>query len=557
MNGNATRSTPRVRLPWARIAAAAALLTAATPPAWFPGAEFLVVLGLAAWFAIAVSSSRPWAACYWIGALHVGAFSWSLRHVAWFGWFAVAALGGLYYAAAGVAAHRANNARRALWAPLVFAISVAGSCWLRAEMPGIAYPHGQFAHALWEWPALLGAVRIGGEPLQNALLAAMGAVLAQWWSSWRTATTPIGSAWRRVLVVWLVAMGVRVAFGPPPRSEVGPTVSVAAIETGLHPFDAFADVRDRQTYEARWSEILEQRLLEPTRRIAGRDVPNPPDLVLWPESSVPFSVRAYGNTKPQLAELRGAWSLAPSTHVLLGADVEREGGRHTPAAVLLDADGRYVGHHEKQRLVPAGETLPVGWLPESWANAIREFAQTGVGIPDLEPGRALPPLRCAKGRGEADGAPFAGLICYDNAFHQPVADAVAKGARLICVLSNEAWYRGGGELEQLCAITVLRAIACDCPIVRCTTDGTSMAVDRDGRAIASLPRATAPQEKARVLRLDVPLADGQLPYAARWHPAIGWACSIGLIVALAFAGLAPFARRQGCKTTVDPHGSGS
>jgi apolipoprotein N-acyltransferase len=557
MNGNATRSTKRARLPWARIAAAAALLTAATPPAWFPGAEFLVVLGLAAWFAIATSSRRPWASCYWIGALHVGAFSWSLRHVAWFGWFAVAVLGGLYYAAAGVATHRAQKSRRALWAPLVFAIAVAGSCWLRAEMPGIAYPHGQFAHALWEWPSLLSAVRIGGEPLQNVLLAGLAAALAQCASSWRIAQPTQRVARMQLAIAGCLCVLVAWIGRAPSRTEPSSTVAIAAIETGLHPFDAFADVRDRRSYESRWSEILEQRLLAPTRRIAGRDAPNPPDLVLWPESSVPFSVRAFGNGKPQLAELRGAFSLAPNTQVLLGADAERDGGRHTPAAVLLDAEGRYLGHHEKQRLVPAGETLPVGWLPESWANAIREFAQTGVGIPDLEPGRALPPLRLAPDRDGDPGAPFAGLICYDNAFHQPVADAVVAGAQFVCVLSNEAWYRGGGELEQLCAITVLRAIACDCPIVRCTTDGTSMAVDRDGRAIAALPRATAPQAEARVLRVDVPLAGGQLPTAATWHPVIGWACSIGLVVAMAFAGLAPVLRRQGSKTTVDPHGSGS
>jgi apolipoprotein N-acyltransferase len=533
------------------------LLVAATPPAWFPGAEFLVVLGLAAWFAIATSSPRPWASCYWIGALHVGAFSWSLRHVAWFGWFAVAALGGLYYAAVGVATHRAQKSKRALWAPSVFAIAVAGSCWLRAEMPGIAYPHGQFAHALWEWPSLLGAVRIGGEPLQNALLAGLAAALAQCASCWRIAQ-PTQRVARTQLAI---ASGLCAFFawigGAPSRPEPAPTVAIAAIETGLHPFDAFADVRDRRSYESRWSEILEQRLLEPTRRIAGRDAENPPDLVLWPESSVPFSVRAFGAGKPQLAELRGAFSLAPNTQVLLGADAEREGGRHTPAAVLLDADGRYLGHHEKQRLVPAGETLPVGWLPESWASAIRELAQTAVGIPDLEPGRALPPLRLASTREGVQGAPFAGLICYDNAFHQPVADAVAAGAQFVCVLSNEAWYRGGGELEQLCAITVLRAIACDCPIVRCTTDGTSMAVDRDGRAIAELPRATAPQAGARVLRVELPLASGQLPRAARFHPAIGWACTLVLVIALALGCIVPTAPWRGSQTTADPGGSGS
>jgi apolipoprotein N-acyltransferase len=544
------------RLPRVRVVAAALLLLAATPPAWFPGAEFLVVLGLAAWFSVCVGNARPVLASYWIGALHVGAFSWSLRHVAWFGWFAVAVLGGLYYAAVALATQRAARAARPMFAVLAFAFAVAGSCWLRAEMPGIAYPHGQFAHALWEWPALLGAVRLGGEPLQNVMLAAMGAVLAQWWSSWRTATTPIGSAWRRVLVVWLVAMGVRVAFGPVPRSEQGPTVSVAAIETGLHPFDAFADVADASEYRTRWQQILEERLLAPTQRIAGRDVQNAPDLVLWPESSVPFSARQYAG-RLDFAELRGSVSLAPKTRLLLGADVERDSKKHTPAAVMLDADGRFVGHHEKQRLVPAGETLPIGWLPQSWADAIREFAQTNVGIPDLEPGRSLPPLRLAPTAVEPEGWPVAGLICYDNAFHQPVADAVANGARILCILSNEAWYRGGGELEQLAAITVLRAVACDTPIVRCTTDGMTMAVSRDGSVLASLPDAHAPQPASRVLDVAVPVGPGLLPAAAAWHPRAGWACSAWLAIAAAFACFGSRFRREGSQTSLDDGGSGS
>lgn len=543
------------RLPRMRVVAVALLLLAATPPAWFPGAEFVVVLGLAAWFAVCVGNARPVLASYWIGALHVGAFSWSLRHVAWFGWFAVAALGGLYYAAVALATQRAARGARPTFAVLAFAFAVAGSCWLRAEMPGIAYPHGQFAHALWEWPSLLGAVRLGGEPLQNAMLAAMGAVLAQWWSSWRTAETSIGSAWRRVLVVWLVAMGVLVAFGPMPRSELGPTVSVAAIETGLHPFDAFADVADAQTYRGRWQQILEQRLLAPTREIAGRDTKEPPDLVLWPESSVPFTARSVGG-KLDFAELRGSIRLAPGTRLLLGAEVERDSGKRTPAALLLDEDGRFVGHHEKQRLVPAGETLPLGWLPESWASAIRQFAQTKVGIPDFEPGRALPPLRLSAGCGEPDGAPVAGLICYDNAFHQPVADAVELGARLVCVLSNESWYRGGGELEQLAAITVLRALACDAPFIRCTSDGMTMAVDRDGHVLAALPDAHAPQGQSRSLRVAVELGGGSLPPTALWHPRAGWACSAWLLAALLAVLLGSMSRRF-AGIPVDSGGSGS
>lgn len=548
-------ATTAPRMSRGRVLFAALLLLAATPPAWFPGAEFLVVLGLGAWFSLVVVSPRPVLASYWIGALHVGAFSWSLRHVSWFGWFAVATLGGLYYAAAGLATHHAARGEGRLRAAATFAVVVAGSCWLRAEMPGIAYPHGQFAHAWWQWPSLLCAVRLGGEPLQNALLAAFAAAVCNAWGSWRTAVVPMRSALRALAAVAAAWVAIAFVCAPLPRSGSTPVVSVAAIETGLHPFDAFADVADAQTYRSRWQQILEQRLLAPTRELAGRDASDPPDLVLWPESSVPFTARSVGG-KLDFAELRGSIRLAQGTRLLLGADVERDSGKRTPAAVMLDADGRFVGHHEKQRLVPAGETLPLGWLPRSWADAIRQFAQTKVGIPDLEPGRALPPLRLAAGRGEPDGAPVAGLICYDNAFHQPVADAVALGARLVCVLSNESWYRGGGELEQLAAITVLRALGCDVPFVRCTTDGMTMAVDRDGRVLAALADAHAPQPEARSLRVAVPLGDGRLPPFAGWHPRAGWASAAWLLFASGAAMLASRLRRA-AGIDVDGGGSGS
>ena len=154
------------------------------------------------------------------------------------------------------------------------------------------------------------------------------------------------------------------------------------------------------------------------------------------------------------------------------------------------------------------------------------------------------------------GAPVAGLICYDNAFHQPVADAVAHGARLVCVLSNESWYRGGGELEQLAAITVVRALGCDVPFVRCTTDGMTMAVDRDGRVLAALPDAHAPQEKARSLRVAVSLGSGVLPPAAAWHPSAGWVSVAWLLFAAGAAVLGSLSRRF-AGIAVDSGGSGS
>lgn len=526
------------RTPWRAVVAVAALLTAATPPAWWPGAEFLMLPGLALWFALATGARRPVLACYWLGALHVGAFSWSLRHVAWGGWLAVALLGGCYYAAVAVAARRAEAAGRA-WRPvLAFAVAVAGAAWLRAEMPGIAYPHGQPCHAFWSWPALLGVVRGGGEPAANALLAALAAAGCQAVRGWRRGRP----AWSRARVVVVAVAAVAVAitwwWAPPPPPAGTVTVAIAAVEPGVHPLDAYAGVApdDRRALERRFRELFRAHWLVPTEATAGVGAAPAPDLVLWPESSVPFAARRDGDGSLSFDALAGAFELAPGVCLCLGAEIERDDRRSTPAALLLDATGRALAHQEKQRLVPAGETLPfVDWLPPTLAASVRTFLQTRVGVPMALPGARLPPLRLPA-RGARPELPFAALVCYDNAFPAVVAGAVADGARFVAVLSNEAWYRGGGELVQLAAISVLRAVATATPIVRCTTDGFSLAVDRDGRLLAALPvepvAAVTGTRPPRILRIDLPVGDGRLPPMAAVHPWLGWGAAAALVAAL-------------------------
>jgi apolipoprotein N-acyltransferase len=131
--------------------------------------------------------------------------------------------------------------------------------------------------------------------------------------------------------------------------------------------------------------------------------------------------------------------------------------------------------------------------------------------------------------------PFGTLICYDNGFPGPAADQVAAGARFLCVLSNEGWYRGGGELSQLVAMTVCRALETATPIVRCTTDGWSVVVGADGRVEAELPLEPAPHPAARILRADVRPASGCLPPLAWFRAAAGPLAAVWLFLGLAHA----------------------
>ncbi|MFM1871097.1 MAG: hypothetical protein RL398_519 [Planctomycetota bacterium] len=488
------------------------LLAAATPPAWFAGAEFAVVLGLAAWYAVATAARRPLWGSYLLGCVHMACFSWSVRHVLLPAYLFIVLMGGVYFVVATAAVRRVGPQRRA-WA---FAVAAAASLWLRAEMPEICYPHGQPCHALWEHPWLLGGVRLGGEPLVNALLAAVGAWLVEGWRAWRVAAMPMRSAvggCAAAVAAWLVVAWLGSAPPPPPVA----TVRVGIIEPGLHPFDSYASA-DARTFR----RLFEERYLAPTSDLLRRD--DAPELVLWPESSLweRFAEDRLSRRNPRLD-----FGLPlGDRRLLLGALLARD-VRTTPIAVLVGAEGQVHGWHEKRRLVPGGEFLPfVDWLPESAAAAVYQAFRQALGsAPDCAHGRPRAPLQTTS------GVPFAALSCYDNAFAEPTGEQVAAGARLVAVLSNEAWYRGGAELTQLVAMTVCRAIECRVPFVRCTMDGWSVAIGADGRLLAAAPLQAAPRATAATLVVDVPVAAASDPGPLALRRAAG-PVAAGLLVLL-------------------------
>lgn len=526
-----------------------AALAAATPPAVFPGAEFLVFVGLAVWFAIAADPPRPKWHTYLLGCVHMAWFSWSVHHVMWPAYGAIVVLGGVYFVL-GTIALRTVAPR---WQAVAFGLVTAASFWLRANVPAIHYPHGQPCHGLWGWPALLGSVTLGGEALANALLGWLAASLGELWAGWRLGEPAWPRALRRATLTFAIAVIATVAgsgvhfmvraAGSSPSIDGTPLAHVVLVEPGLHSFD----------YLRGLPRTFEERLREPTQQVlretpagpqpgVGQPGRTPPrsTLVLWPESSIPLTIDVDDITAGAARLLAGQLTPRSSDHpqhLLLGVNVRRA-GRETPAAVLVDlaADGRILGHYEKQCLVPGGEFLPLLFLlPQAVVDWMRGVFEQALGsMPDLEPGRPLPLLQTA------DGTPFGTLLCYDNAFPGPAADQVAAGARFLCVLSNETWYRGGGELTQLVAMTTIRALETATPLIRCTTDGWSLVVGADGRIAEQLPLRSSPDEGPRILRATVSPGPGRLPPMAWLRAATGpfAAFLLGLALLHAVAGWA-------------------
>jgi apolipoprotein N-acyltransferase len=189
--------------------------------------------------------------------------------------------------------------------------------------------------------------------------------------------------------------------------------------------------------------------------------------------------------------------------------------RRVNAAVLWDAEGRRQPPALKRYLVPGGETMfglerlaPVRALITAVAGYVPDFAagdETGV-------------LELAERGGRRYR--FGASICFDNAFAAPYAAPAELDFHV--VLSNEAWYRGSFELDQMVAFSRLAAIATGRSFVRVTNSGISLVLGPDGAERARLRRDGRDREVEGWLHARVPVPATGLrsritPYARSWR----------------------------------------
>ena len=202
------------------------------------------------------------------------------------------------------------------------------------------------------------------------------------------------------------------------------------------------------------------RAIEATR--AGEDRP---DLIIWPETSVPVRLGEAQNT---LAIIAGA---ARGVPVVLG--MNRSNGRRVyNSAVLLDEKGEVAGIYDKHHLVPFGEYVPFGDVMAGFGIgglAARDGAGYSAGpgprLLDLGPvGLALP------------------LICYEVVFPQDVRGSETR-PRLLMQITNDAWFGTFSGPYQHLQQARMRAIEMGLPLVRAANTGVSAVIDARGRIV--------------------------------------------------------------------------
>ena len=200
-----------------------------------------------------------------------------------------------------------------------------------------------------------------------------------------------------------------------------------------------------------------------------------PDLVVWPETSVPYLLNYV---QSDLSLLSDAARGAP---LVFGIQRRDDAFRYYNSLVVMGQGGIIQSVYDKRHLVPFGEYVPFGDMLSRWG--VHGLATTdGAGFAG---GQSAGPVQLP---GIGGAVP---LICYEGIFAEEIDSGDGERPRLLLLITNDAWFGEAAGPYQHLAQARLRAIEQGLPMVRVANTGISAMIDPQGRIVAALALNTS------------------------------------------------------------------
>lgn len=371
-----------------------------------------------------------------------------VRH-GWMAPFALVLLPGglaLFWALAFGLGHRFGGGRGVLFLTAALLAGVEASrAWLFTGFP---------------W-ALVGYMWIGAPPMQLAALIG-----------------PHGLTLVTALAAALVALGLVRGAG----RLAGPAAAIAVVAGawawGLAEFSrpmppdravTLRIVQPNAEQSLKWDpDRAQEFLMRLMTATATAPEGPPPDLVIWPETAVPYLLDDSGHLLGQIDAVAGGRPVAFGI-------ARREAGRYYNSLAVTAPGGGLAQVYDKHHLVPFGEYVPFGEV----------LGRIGMQGMAASHGSGFSP---GPGPGALDFGPRIGralaLICYEAIFPQNLR----LGTRPDWVLqvTNDAWFGEVSGPFQHLAQARMRAVEQGLPVIRAANTGVSAVIDARGRVRSEL-----------------------------------------------------------------------
>lgn len=252
----------------------------------------------------------------------------------------------------------------------------------------------------------------------------------------------------------------------------------------------------------------------------------PPDLLVWPESSMPDPVR---DPNSRSYEFVRNFCASIKSNLLVGT-LDFEEDHDYNAAVLVSDGGERMQVYRKIHLVPFGEYIPARKSFPLFA------AIAGSWVPgDFTSGGSFTTFRLTNTQIQ-----IAPLICFEDTVGDLVRQPVTRGASLLVDITNDGWFLQSAGSQQHVANALFRCVETRRPMVRAANTGVTCFIDQFGRISELLQDDNGSTFTEGVLTgtVDVPIG-GQLTFYVRHGE---WFAELCTVVTFA-AAVMIFARR--------------
>jgi apolipoprotein N-acyltransferase len=341
--------------------------------------------------------------------------------------------------------------------PNLAAVAAAPALWvatdyMRASFPVGGFTWGQLAQSQHDLGWMLRPAAFGGGWAVTFLVVLVNSLVAFAWRRWR--------AGERGAPVTAMAVAAALLIGPTilPRADASGAPVEVAIVQGNVPRDFNGSFFDKNLL------ILESHI-----RLTERLSSDPPDVVVWPESSV-------GEDIDDVPEVRAGVERAAravGVPLIVGGNLDEGADHYKVMAFEIAPDGQVVDRYQKTHLVPFGEYIPArdffDWLP----------------MLDQVPRDAIPATEPVVF--DVAGGPIAPVISFEGDFGSLVRQRIDAGGRLLVIATNTSTWGESWASAQHVAFGQVRAAENGVWVVHGALTGISAIIDPTGKVVAHTP----------------------------------------------------------------------
>ena len=489
-------------------------------------------------FFIALAQTSNWKSAFWVGYLTGFLFFAGLLPAIAFlypyanifitivAYLLLVGYTGFYFAVF-AALMKFIKVRSGILFPLAAACIWTALEWVRSWMI-TGFPWGSIGYSQWNnLVSIQGASIVGVHGISFVIVlfnAGIATVLnnrQQWRQEMRAVILPV------ILTLLCLSYGTFQLQDAEPLAPQTDTTAAADTET-LNVALVPGNISQLRKWDVNQSPAILQRYINLTYKASQAT----PDLIVWPETSIRSQTltgewpRSHGRFSRMLREtsipiIVGTANRGKTDETIgkFSKDIDKRSQPIYNRVLSIASDGKIHGDYAKMHLVPFGEYVPLENLLPDFIPDFIQFEPFASGktvnlLPVYIVKDKTDPVKPTDGlfgdakrfvvnnKTDTQKIEIGASICFESVFPDEFRRPVQKGASVMGIFTNDAWFKGTAFPELHLSMAPFRAIENRIAVFRCANGGFSCIVDKFGRITTPM---VAPNAKQEVRIAPVPL----------------------------------------------------